>query len=281
MFDLVSGAADVTALLGAGSLTESLALTHGQFGLFLTVVFLAGVVRGFTGFAQSALIMASLAVVIPPVSLIPVCYVLEGTASLLLFRGGAREADFRIVTGLAVGSAIGVPLGLQATLHLPADASRLVALVLILLLAALQLLGRRMSGVPPMAAGAKRWLATPAGLCGAGLLAGVATGLAHVGGMIVALYVLATNAPPARMRASLVMFLFVGMFTSGVWLVSTDVLDRLALMRGLVLAPAVAAGVLIGARLFGPALQGIHRNFCLTLLIGLALAGLVRQIVAG
>jgi len=97
--------------------------------------------------------------------------------------------------------------------------------------------------------------------------------------MIVALYFLATNAPPARMRASLVMFLFVGMFTSGVWLVSTDVLDRLALMRGLVLAPAVAAGVLIGARLFGPALQGIYRNFCLTLLIGLALAGLVRQIV--
>ena len=270
MLDDPSFATDLATLLGPGTLADRLGLGDGQLALCAWAVFLAGIVRGFSGFALSALIMASLAIIIPPVSLIPVCYVLEGVASLLMFRGGIREADRTVVIGLAAGSMIGVPIGLQATLHLPIDASRLIALLLVASLAALLLVGR-----------APAWLGTRKGLYGAGLAAGVATGLASVGGMIVALYVLAREAPPARMRASLVMFLFVGMFTSGAWLLATGVLDRLALVRGLVLAPPVAAGVLIGARLFRPSLQGFYRRFCLTLLIGLALAGLVRLALAG
>ena len=266
MLDDPSLTADIVALLDAGSREERLGLDGGELALAAAAVFLAGIVRGFSGFALSALIMASLAVVIPPVALIPVCFVLEGVASLLMFGGANRaDADWRIVRGLAIGSVLGVPLGLQATLHLPPDASRLVALVLIAALAALQLTGR-----------SPAFLGTRAGLYASGLLAGIATGLASVGGMIVALYVLASRAPPARMRASLVMFLFVGMFTSGAWLLATGVLDRLALLRGLTLAPAVAVGVLLGARLFRPSLQVFYRRFCLTLLIGLALAGLLR-----
>ena len=222
-------------------------------------------VRGFAGFALSALIVAGLAVIVPPVSLIPVCFVLETTASLFMVRGSLRGADRRVVAGLAIGSAIGVPIGLQATLRLPPDASRLVALLLIAALASLQLAGRR----PPL-------LGTRAGVGVAGVAAGIATGLASVGGMIVALYVLARDDPPASMRASLVLFLFVGTFTSGAWLLASGMLDRLALVRGLALSPLVVAGVAIGASLFRPALQGFYRRFCLTLLIGLALAGLAR-----
>ena len=252
------------------TLAAALAFTPGELALCAAVVFLAGLVRGFSGFALSAMIMASLAVLVPPVALIPVCYVLEGVASVLMFRGGARAADWHVVWGLALGSALGVPLGLYATLALPHDASRLVALAIIVVLATLQLAGR-----------GPAFLATRPGLYAAGLLAGVTTGLASVGGMIVALYVLARDAPPARMRASLVMFLFLGMFTSGAWLLASGVLDRLALARGAALAPFVALGVLLGSRLFRPTLQGFYRRFCLGLLIALALAGLLRLMLRG
>ena len=44
--------------------------------LFLiSAVLVAGIVRGFAGFGLSALVMASCAVFIPPVELIPVCHV--------------------------------------------------------------------------------------------------------------------------------------------------------------------------------------------------------------
>ena len=246
-------------------LSERLALAPTELALVVTVVFVAAVVRGFAGFALSALIMAGLAVLIPPARLIPVCYLLEATASLLMFRGGLREADGRVVVGLTVGSVVGVPIGLWATAQLPTDLSRLVALSLIVALAALQLARR-----------SPAFLGTRAGLWIAGLAAGVATGLAMVGGMVVALYVLARDAPPARMRASLVTFLFVGMFTSGAWLLASGLLDALAIVRGAFLAPVVAAGVLLGSALFRPALQGFYRRFCLTLVIALALAGLAR-----
>jgi len=253
----------------SSGLAAALELDGATLGLVVLVVFLAGVVRGFSGFALSALIMAGLAVVIAPIALIPVCIVLEATASLVMFRRGTRaDADWRIVRGLAIGSVVGFPLGLQATLHLDPDTSRFAALILISVLAALQLIGR----APPA-------LATRPGLYLSGLLAGVATGIAGVGGMVVALYVLAGSAPPARMRASLVMFLFIGVFTSGAWLFATGVLDRLALVRGLALSPVVVIGVLAGTRLFRPSLQRFYRGFCLSLLIGLSLAGLVRLAV--
>ena len=252
-------------------LATALVLGPAELVAVILAVFAAGLVRGFAGFALSAMIMASLALVIPPVALIPVCYVLEGVASLLMFRGGVREADWTVVWGLAIGSALGVPIGLYATVVLLSpDASRLAALCLIGTLAALQLTGRS----PAV-------LATRPGLYASGLLAGIATGIASVGGMIVALYVLAGGAPPVRMRASLVMFLFVGMFTSGAWLLASGVLDQLALVRGAVLAPVVALGVLLGSALFRPSLQRFYRRFCLGLLIALALAGLVRLTVSG
>lgn len=84
--------------------------------------------------------MASVVLILPPVELIPICYILEATASLIMFRGGMRDADMKVVWGLAIGSAAGVPIGLYATTSLPVELSKLIALLIILALAAAQLL---------------------------------------------------------------------------------------------------------------------------------------------
>jgi uncharacterized membrane protein YfcA len=243
-------------------------LTPMQSLIVVSAVFVAGLVRGFSGFALSALIMSSVILILPPVQLIPVCYVLEGVASLTMLRGGMRDANMKIVWGLAIGSAIGVPLGLYATTTLPVEQSRMIALALILTLAAAQLL--RVNA---------EFMRRPTFLYIAGITAGITTGLAHVGGMVVALYVLATDTPVKTMRASLVMFLFIGMFTSLVYQLGFGVLDKVALTRGAVLAPVVVAGVLLGSALFRPALEGAYKRFCLGLLILLALNGLLQVLV--
>jgi uncharacterized membrane protein YfcA len=243
-------------------------LTSMQMVLCAGVVFIAGMVRGFSGFALSALIMASVALIIPPIELIPVCYILEAVASLIMFRGGVRDADMKVVWGLSIGLVIGFPMGLYATNVLPVEASKFVVLCIILTLAIAQLLRASPKGST-----------RTSGLYATGVIAGIVTGLAHVGGMVVALYVLARESPARTMRSSLVMFLFIGMFTELLYLLGFGVLNRLAITRGLMLTPVVAGGVLVGMFLFRPSLVGAYKKLCLGLLIFLSMVGLLRLVL--
>ncbi len=251
------------------TLQTALELTHTQLLLAMTVVFVAGVVRGFSGFALSALTMAGLVSFIPPITLIPLCFLLEISASLLMARGGFKKAEINTVVGLLIGSAVGLPLGLWLTRTLDTSISQHIALLLILILAVLQLVKRSPS-----------FFGTKPGLYVAGLTAGMATGLASLGGMVVALFVLAQNKPADIMRASLVVYLFAGSVITGSWLYWHGLLDTLTLYRAFLLVPVTMAGVIIGSWIFRPSLESFYKRFCLILLCVLALSGLLRLAVS-
>jgi uncharacterized membrane protein YfcA len=246
-------------------MSELLSLTGTEILILCVIVFVAGVVRGFSGFALSAMVMATAITILPPVALIPICWWLEMSASLLMARGGWREADRKVVLGLVIGSTLGVPIGLTLTTSIPVETSKLIALVLIILLAVSQLAKFRLP-----------FLATTAGLYAAGLMAGIVTGLASIGGMVVALYVLSQDAPARKMRAALVLFLFASSITSMISLLLFGVMDQIAAYRGLAMIPATLVGVFVGQLLFVPNLEPFYRPFCLSLLVGLALMGIVR-----
>lgn len=184
---------------------------------------------------------------------------LEAISSMIMVRGGIKQADMKIVWGLVIGSAIGLPIGLYATTHAPVETSRLIALILLLSLAFLQIFKVRLA-----------ILATRSGLYLSGILSGIATGLASIGGMVVALYVLSQEAQPRQMRASLIMYLCIGMITSLVFQTYYDMLNLVAFKRALVFAPCVIAGVLAGSWCFRPSLEKFYKRFCLLLLIALA-----------
>jgi len=210
--------------------SAALALPPDHLALLGLICFLAGLVRGFSGFALSAMVMASGALILPPVQLIPVCWWLEMTASLFMMRGGWREANRKVALGLAIGSTIGVPFGLALTTQVDVETSKLIALGVIASLAALQLARVQL-----------RFLASNWGLYGSGWMAGLATGLASVGGMVVALYVLAQNAPPREMRASF------------------GLMDRTAIARGLAMAGPAALGVILGQLSFVPRWEHFYK----------------------
>ncbi|CTQ49733.1 TSUP family transporter [Jannaschia donghaensis] len=243
-------------------------LLPADLALLAAIAFAAGLVRGFSGFALSALVMASAVLIVPPAQLIPICWVLEMTASLLMVRGGVADADRRIAFGLAFTSALGVPLGLYLTTTLPVDATRVLALTVLVTLAVLQLARIRLAV-----------LATDGGLYATGLIAGIVTGIASIGGMVVALYVLAQDRPARVMRGSLVLFLFVSSVFSLMWLLGYGVMTGQAFARGAILAGPCAAGVILGKRMFNPTLEPYYKPFALCLLIGLASLSLLRTIV--
>ena len=242
--------------------------SSSQLIFALVCCFVAGVVRGFSGFALSALIMSSLVVILPPIQLLPICFVMEALAGLMMLRSGFKSANFGTVAWLVLGSMIGVPIGAYATVHLPVDVSKMIVLTLIILLA----VGQLFISVPKLGTSRGSTIAT-------GLAAGVATGLAHVGGMIIALYVLAQNLTPSASRATLVLFLFGGSLTTGISLFAFDIFTTQSLWRSLMLAPAVGVGVMLGTLLFNPMLQPHYRKFCLTLLIGIALVSLTGSLL--
>jgi hypothetical protein len=114
-------------------------LTGQEFAILTVIMIVAGIVRGFSGFALSAIVMASAVIVLPPVQLIPICWWLEMTASVLMAKGGWLEADHGVVMVLLIGSTIGVPFGLVLKILVSAETSTLIALALIIKLELTQL----------------------------------------------------------------------------------------------------------------------------------------------
>lgn len=243
-------------------------LPAATFYVALIAAFAAGLVRGFTGFGLSAVMMAGVVSLIPPIQLIPVTYFLEAAASLFLVRKGVENADMKIVWGLAIFSFLGWPLGLYLTVSVEPGVSKIAALLLILGLTLLQLLQVKAA-----------FLGRPSGVYASGFLAGIASGIASVGGMVIALFVLSRDAAPKEMRGSLIMYLFIGLFTSMIILLMYQVMSWLAFQRAIVFIPPMLLGLLFGAMLFRPSMVPFYKRLCLGLLIVLCLVGIVRQIM--
>lgn len=245
-------------------------LSPWEFVFLTCVVFAAGFVRGFTGFALSALAMVIAGPFLGPVLLIPILFWLELSSSLAMLRAGWAHADRVMTYLLVVGSAIAMPFGLWLTLSISKDASAIIALSAIGILALLQLAKVQLN-----------FLKSTVGTFVAGMGAGVVTGLSGAGGMVVALFVLSSDRDAKTVRASLVLFLLLSSAVSFVTFVVTGVMTWQAVAIGLALIPICLAGVFFGQRLFVPKYEKFYRPVCLSLLIGLAALGLINRFATG
>lgn len=246
-------------------MTDLLALPPSLAWIAIAACLTAGAVRGFAGFGLSAVAMAILASFIPPIELIPVFWVLEMAASLILMKGGWADADREIALTLGLTAAIGLPIALIANQNLDTVISKPIALGLILALAATQLMRLRIPG-----------LATRTGTITTGLGAGLVTGFSGAGGMFIALYSLARDLPARVMRGTLnIYLLFAGVFGLLTHL-AVGTMTTEAVTRGAVLVVPTLAGVFLGRLLFIPRYESAYKPACLTLLIMLAIASLLR-----
>ncbi len=254
-------------------MTWAIEFTHTTpaiFALMIFAAFGAGIIRGFAGFALSAFFMAILTSFVPPIQLIPMMWFMEMSASLLLMRGGWKDADRRMALTLCTTAGIGLPVGLLLTLALPEGASKVLALGILVTLATLQLLRIR---IP--------FLATTPGLYTAGFGGGMATGLAGLGGMFIAVYVLSQEVPARKMRGTMNIYMLGAPALGLIAHLSLGTMDQTAAQRGLFFMFFSLAGVFVGQALFTPKYERYYKPVCLTLLIGLAFVGLLRLSLQG
>ena len=243
----------------------TLALDISDLLILISICFFAGLIRGFSGFGLSAFVMSLALTIIPPIELIPVCWWMEFVASVIMIRNGWKDSDKKISIILWLGAVFGLPLGIALTKILDFQTSKIVALVLILILALILLRNFKI-----------QFLSTSVGTISSGVFAGVATGLASIGGMIVAIYVLASQSSARRVRASIVLYIFLNSVTTFIFLILFDVMDHKAFVRGVLLAVPSSIGVVLGAILFMQKLEKYYRPFSLGLLISFSLVGLIR-----
>lgn len=233
----------------------------------LAIVFVAAVVRGYSGFGASAVFVTGVAPVLPPSEVIPITLLLEITASLSLLGQAWRDVAWRATAWILVGAALGMPLGFWLLANLPADVMRAVISILVLGASIALWFGYSLKGE----AGRGRTLGT-------GVVSGVANGVAGVGGLPVVLFLLSTAVGAAMSRATMIVYLMcIDVYGAGVaWangLMGPEVFQRTALF----FVP-LFLGVWTGHRHFLKTSPESFRRMTLILLMLLASAGLVRAV---
>ncbi len=249
---------DSTQLIFAGLGAPTLAYA-------LTVVFIAALVRGYSGFGASALIVTSLTLVLPPAEVVPIPLLIEIAASLGLLAQVWKDVPWRTMAWLLAGAALGMPAGFALLAALPADVMRVAISILVLLACALIWRGAQASSRPGRPA-----------ILGTGVVSGLANGIAAVGGLPVVLFFLYSSAAIATSRATLIVYLLIAdIYGTGVaWM--NDLVTEEVLLRTALFCIPLFLGVWLGNRHFLATSPESFRRFTLILLVILATAGLAR-----
>lgn len=223
------------------------------------VVFIAGMVKGLTGFGFSALCFFALAPILSPLAIVPLMFALESAASLHLVRRVWSHVPRRWLAFLLAGSVVGIPLGVWLLNYWSADLVRTITGVVVLIASLLLLSGTRLF---------KRQ--SDGLLACIGVLAGIANGMASIGGLIVAVYSLSARLPLVQMRAGLIVF-FLAIDVYGLmWFSGHGLLGLDTLYLLLVALPIMLIGNRIGFGYFDKTSENFKRNLAIGLLIALA-----------
>jgi len=228
------------------------------------IVFLAAVLRGFTGFSFALASVPMLGLAMQPARAVPLSLVIVTLGGLFGTRRAFPVCDWRSVKGLALGAAIGSPIGAVVLKYISADAARVA--ISLFTLAAVFSVGR---------SGAPQGERPGAHIFGYGLLAGLFNGLAAMPGPPVVAYFMASPLNREAVRASL---LVIFQFTAMVGVVSAAALgliDRETLLLTLCALPAFWIGNSIGLHFFSKGSEAGYRRIVLACLALMALGSAV------
>jgi hypothetical protein len=230
-------------------------------------IFLAAIVRGYSGFGFSLLAITALSLILPPAEIVPSIFMLEVAASLHLLPGIWKDIHWKSLGPLTVGCLIATPLGVYLLATVPAAPMQVAISVFVLLAALLLWRGYALKSMPGLFASTA-----------AGAASGFANGAFGMAGPPVILFYFASPAGNIAGRASVIAFFLatdlIGLaFQSCEGLVTWD-----AFVRALTFLPPLFIGVWLGARSFKGADPAVFRKWVLVILATLAVLNAVKGI---
>jgi len=239
-------------------------LLAASFLIAAGVAFVAGMVRGFAGFGAAMLMTPVFSALHGPAVGVALCLLLEIAVALPLLPRVVGLVDWRRIGLLALAAAAAAPFGNLLLTHVDPEPMRWVISAIVLGAVALLSSGWRYHGPPVLSA-----------TLSAGAASGFLNGLSGMAGPPIAFYYLAGTESAARVRANLTTyFIFVDLAAIAVF-ASRQLIDWNTGLLGLLLAPAVMLGGLVGERLFPLASELFYRRLALALLVAVALGVLL------
>ena len=235
----------------------------------ILIIFLAAIVRGFSGFGFSLLSITALSLIYPPAEIVPSIFMLELAASLNLLPSIWKDIHWRSLGPLTLGCLIATPIGVWFLAHIAPAPMQLALAIFVLVATALLWKGFALKRMPG-----------PIASTMAGAASGLSNGAFGIGGPPVILFYFSSPAGVAAGRASLVAFFLatdiIGLANQSYQgLITWD-----SAYRALAYLPALLIGVWIGARSFKSVDQALFRKIVLALLAVMAVAIGVKAILA-
>ncbi len=223
--------------------------------LLIFAALVAGMARGFSGFGAALIFVPLAGALVGPKLAAPILVVIDGIFASYLIPSAWKVGDRRDIGLMLCGAILGVPIGTAIlTAFAPLTLRWLIAAMASLMFLLL-ISGWRYRGRPHA-------LATVF----VGLVSGLFSGIAQIGGPPVVSYWLGTDTAHAKLRANIILYFaastlltLITYFWGG--LMSLQVL-KIALFTG----PAYGLGTFAGASMFGLASPAVFRAISLALI---------------
>jgi uncharacterized protein len=237
--------------------------------LAVLAVFLAAIVRGFSGFGFSLLAVSALTLFYVPAEVVPAVFLLEVAASLHLLPSIWKDIHWKSLLPLMIGCLIATPVGAYFLANVPAGPMQIALSIFVLVSVAVLWSGFVLSRVPGFAASTV-----------VGAASGLFNGAFGIGGPPVVVFYFASPAGVPAGRASVIAFFLVTDIVGLLNLSVYGLVTRDSLIKAALFLPVLFAGVWIGARGFKSVDEKLFRRIVLVVMAVLAAIGAVKSLAS-
>lgn len=229
---------------------DALSAALAQDGLIwlILAVFVAGMVRGFSGFGTAMIFLPVAGMFMPPVWALICLTVMDIFGPLPLLRKAWHTGEPKDVARIGIATLLALPLGLALLFAVPAEVFRYSVSALAIIVPILLIAGFRYHGA-----------LTPPIMYGTGAVAGITGGAAGLPGPPVVLLYAASTMPAAIMRANTMMYLFAFDIMLLSWLAVKGRLEATPIWLGLLFLVPAVLGNIAGGAIFDPAREKLYR----------------------
>jgi len=242
-------------------------LTLVEIYLIVFTVFIASIIRGFNGFGFSATCISGFSFILPAIEIVPIILILEVIISIFMVPYIWNKIDWNFVLKLLIGITIGSPAGLYLLKYLSSEIIHLSVSLLVIFFSILLMKGY-----------SNQKINNNYGNFFTGIISGTINGVTTLGGMPVAIFLLATSIQPAIIRGSLAALFFLTDIYAFILSFFVGIVDMTTIYRTLPLIMILPIGVYIGDNFFVKSKELTYRKVVFYFLIFISIFGIFRAI---